>query len=494
MENQTSQQPVNAQIVPKNRKGGRCCLAVGGVGVIVFLLLFILLVIMGQKLGAEREARLDGLMDAVAQGDIVLAHTFFAKQYRDRNTPEDLEALVDEYNLKRHTAREWHLGAEDEYGNRIYEGTITLRDGSKKVFYLPVVDENDKWCVVALLTEEPKLPTVDESGDGTVEWGFSFTSATLDNIRITDKDSPAALDKSEFPDDVEEIYCLGEINWAPSDTKVMSKWYYLGPEGKDAETELVSKGISTTQNSMTLRFNLFRKGPLFPKGHYRVRLFVDGKQQVTKDFVVRQPNIEELKKRGEAGDSLALFRLGGAYVAGIGVEADPAKGLQYIKRAAEAGLPAAQYQYGVELHNGNRLPKNQEEAVKWIRKAAEQDDPDAQYDLGVFYRDGVGVPKDLTEAVVWTRKAAEQGDALAQYNLGIHYKMGVGVTEDFAQAAKWFKLAAGQNYVPAMFSLAELHENGAGVNKDIDEAVRLYQSAAEQGNEAAKAALQRLGK
>jgi len=345
-----------------------------------------------------------------------------------------------------------------------------------------------------LLTEEPELPKADESGDGGFEWGFSFTTATLKNIRITTEESSDAADQSEFAEDVEKIFCLAALAWAPSGTKIESKWYYLGPQGTDAEKELVSKTLEATQSSMDLSFHLFRKSDYFPVGRYRVKLLIDDKQQSVKEFLVRQLTIEEMAERGQSGNALALFRLGAAYMSGDGVTSDTEKGIQLIRQAAENGLPMAQYYYGIELRDGKFLPKDVPEAAKWMRRAAEQGNADAQYDLAVLYREGTGVPQNLTEAVVWTRKAAEQGDSMAQYNLGIHYKMGVGVTQDTTEAAKWLKLAVAQDNVQAMFSLAELHETGDGVTKDLDEAIRLYQNAADQGEAASKAALRRLGK
>jgi len=495
MENQAIQAELVGSSTKKSNKKRGCCLICVGIGA-VCLMLLVFLIILGLRVDEERVSRLGAMMEAIAEGNAEDAHEFFAKQHREKFTTEDVEAFINENNLQDHTACEWKLGEEDAQGNRIYNGYVTLQDGSQKILYAPVVHEDDKWSVVALLTEKPEkpeIPKTEETDDGVLTWGFSFSTATLKNVRLTAEDSASAHDQSEFPDDIDELFCLADIDWAPSGTEVECKWYYLGPDGNAPESELGSKPLVTTQSSMELRFNVFRKSQVFRQGHYRVVLYVDGKEQSRKGFVIRKPTVKEMQKRAESGDAFSLFRLGVAYIVGTEVAADPGKGVQYVKQAAEAGLPAAQYKYGVELLRGKRLAKDQTEAVKWIRKAAEQGDMDAQYDLGVFYREGTGVPTNITEAIIWTRKSAEQGDELAQCNLGLHYKLGVGVTQDFAEAAKWLELATQQGNAQAMFLLGELYENGDGLKKDMEEAIRLYRKSAAQGYEPSKAILRRLG-
>ena len=64
--------------------------------------------------------------------------------------------------------------------------------------------------------------------------------------------------------------------------------------------------------------------------------------------------------------------------------------IEEIKRKANAGDAEAQYNLGVAYQNGQGVPKNHIEAAKWFRKAAEQKHAKAQNLLGAMYRDGQG--------------------------------------------------------------------------------------------------------
>ena len=138
MENQTIQQAANpGASARRSKRGGRCCLSLAGIGV-VLVGLFVLLMIMGVRLDRERVSRWNGMMAAIARGKTDQAHRFFAKHYQDKYTPEDLRTFVEKNGLEGHTACEWELGAEDAHGNRIFNGTVTLKDGSKISLYTPV--------------------------------------------------------------------------------------------------------------------------------------------------------------------------------------------------------------------------------------------------------------------------------------------------------------------------------------------------------------------
>lgn len=88
--------------------------------------------------------------------------------------------------------------------------------------------------------------------------------------------------------------------------------------------------------------------------------------------------IEAWRPLADAGDAEAQSALGGLYLAGEGVAADPAR------------------------------------AARWFRRAAEQGDAVAQLNLGDLYDRGLGVPRDPVQAYLWLTLAAAQGRLWAE--------------------------------------------------------------------------------
>ena len=125
----------------------------------------------------------------------------------------------------------------------------------------------------------------------------------------------------------------------------------------------------------------------------------------------------ETKKKAEAGDADAQFKIGYAYYKRGGAN-DSAEAMKWWRKAAEQGYANAQFNLGAMYGNGGRgVPKDFAEAVKWFRKAAEQGYAEAQSSLGAMYYDGEGVPKDLVQAHVWYNIAGANGNGYAQGRL-----------------------------------------------------------------------------
>src|SRR5512146_1251833 len=89
--------------------------------------------------------------------------------------------------------------------------------------------------------------------------------------------------------------------------------------------------------------------------------------------------------------------------------------IQDLKKRAQAGEPEAQYILGAAYRSGGPiLAKDLAATVQWWQKAASQGHPGAQNGLGSMYQNGEGVAQDFSQAARWYRLAAEQGDAAAQ--------------------------------------------------------------------------------
>ena len=151
------------------------------------------------------------------------------------------------------------------------------------------------------------------------------------------------------------------------------------------------------------------------------------------------------------------FSLGQAFDAGLGVEKDDSKAVEWYRKAAEQGLMGAMYFLAQKLELGQGVQSDNEQAIKWHLKAAEGGLPESQYALGEHYLCEIKcVSKNWQEAARWFQMAAEQGHSNAQLRLAGMYKDGLGVPQDLNIARFWYGKAAAQGNVQAQASLEGL--------------------------------------
>lgn len=171
--------------------------------------------------------------------------------------------------------------------------------------------------------------------------------------------------------------------------------------------------------------------------------------------------------------------------------------LDEYRTAAAAGESVAQYHLGMAYLNGVGVPRDSKQALIWISKAAELGEVHAEYTLGLFYSEGYGVPKDMALARRWLRLAAgwnlpEAKEALAkldqyspapvsaqaQFETGMSYLHGrEGHEKNPALARDWLQRAATQNDPNAQYELALLYKDGLGGERDLTQARLLLQQA-----------------
>jgi len=135
---------------------------------------------------------------------------------------------------------------------------------------------------------------------------------------------------------------------------------------------------------------------------------------------------------------------------------DEIEAFKAMRRRAEAGEAEAQFKVGVMYAYGRGTAKDETEAVTWLRKAAQQKHLTAQTRLGLMLARGAGVKKSETEAAEWLRQAAEQKDPVAQFNLGLMHAHGLGVAKDRERALHWYRQAAAQGHAGARVNLGVL--------------------------------------
>src|SRR5690606_38472759 len=101
--------------------------------------------------------------------------------------------------------------------------------------------------------------------------------------------------------------------------------------------------------------------------------------------------------QAERGNPRAQFYIGVAHTSGVGVEKDPAKGIEWIQRAAESGVTSAQGNLGLAYLLGDGVARDPVKAQQWFYIAAAQGS-----DVGLYLRERNGADRSGAE-----RDAAE---------------------------------------------------------------------------------------
>lgn len=198
-------------------------------------------------------------------------------------------------------------------------------------------------------------------------------------------------------------------------------------------------------------------------------------------------SISEADALSMAGSDLPaekLNDLGVQYMAGRGVEKDPARAIEFYRKAADKGSAPAQSNLAFILWNGEHVARDVPGAIAWARKAAEQGNTPAMWLIARSYDTGEGQEQDPAKAFEWYRKCGDQGDAACLNNIGTFYAEGKGVAKDDAAALQAFRRAADKGSSIALANLGEYYRDGVGgVDRDAEMALRYFEAAAKAGEE-----------
>jgi hypothetical protein len=118
----------------------------------------------------------------------------------------------------------------------------------------------------------------------------SFTTAKLSEatmaMGVTDDNKPVNA-TTVFSPETEEIFCSVKLSNAPSDTEVTSVWVYVGGEEEGLTNYEIDNYSVITEGTRYINFSLPKGDNDFPKGDYKLVLYVDGKESVALPFTVR---------------------------------------------------------------------------------------------------------------------------------------------------------------------------------------------------------------
>lgn len=156
------------------------------------------------------------------------------------------------------------------------------------------------------------------------------------------------------------------------------------------------------------------------QGNGRAREYLAGTEETAKPAAAPArlpPAVVDLRKKADAGDADAQFRLAFLYIRGEHVAKDDAEVMKWLLLAAAQEHVDAQMTLAARYGMGEGVTKNREKAAFWYKKAAENGDANAQYIMGMYHERGLVFDPDLDEAVRWYRRAVENGNEEAKERL-----------------------------------------------------------------------------
>ncbi|MBF0887286.1 MULTISPECIES: tetratricopeptide repeat protein [Gluconobacter] len=209
-----------------------------------------------------------------------------------------------------------------------------------------------------------------------------------------------------------------------------------------------------------------------------------------------------LSRLAAAGDAEASFRVGRAYLDGIGVPPSLEEGARWIYQAAQAGHIEAAFvlatlytvglpegfeirpaQAGLDLSHvpsaGPRRP-DFHLGLHWARIAAEAGSPDAQALLGYILTNGPDDLRDLSQARSWYDRSAAAGCSQGHLGVALSILDDARTGEALASAAQHLMEATKGGLGTAFDILGRMYESGSGVPRDLGKAATYFHEAAER--------------
>jgi len=116
-----------------------------------------------------------------------------------------------------------------------------------------------------------------------------------------------------------------------------------------------------------------------------------------------------------------------------------------MRRKAEAGSCVAQGVLGICLLYGIEVETDYAEAFRWLSPAAEQQASRPTLHLAYMHQQGLGIPVNPQQAIKLFTSVATPSDSTdafaARIELGRIFSTGLGVPVDEAEAEKWYSAA-----------------------------------------------------
>ena len=148
-----------------------------------------------------------------------------------------------------------------------------------------------------------------------------------------------------------------------------------------------------------------------------------------------------------------------------------------LKQAAELGNAESQYNLGYCYRAGVGIEQNITKGIEWFAKSAEQGFNDGIYQMMMAYGNGDGVEQDPNKAFEFALKCANSGDGTCMWNVINCYYSGMGIEKNMNKMLEWSirlgKLENPENltksgYITSVrLQLAQMYRDGKELNKDL---------------------------
>ena len=118
----------------------------------------------------------------------------------------------------------------------------------------------------------------------------SFTTASLSEATMTTAvdENMQPLDTTDvFTPDTPEIFCSFKLSNAPPDTEIKAEWVYIEGELEDVSNYLMDEWSTTTDGTGYISVSIIGPYAGWPKGDYKVILYVDDEEKLSVPFYVR---------------------------------------------------------------------------------------------------------------------------------------------------------------------------------------------------------------
>ncbi len=116
-------------------------------------------------------------------------------------------------------------------------------------------------------------------------------------------------------------------------------------------------------------------------------------------------DIQEVRRKAEAGSCVNQCVLGLCYLHGINVDVDYKEAFRFLSAAADQGASRADLNLGYMHAKGLGIAKNVPEAIRLFEAVGRPEDSSdaflARIELGRIYSRGIGVPIDADAALQW---------------------------------------------------------------------------------------------
>ena len=198
---------------------------------------------------------------------------------------------------------------------------------------------------------------------------------------------------------------------------------------------------------------------------------------------------EYWRRAAELGSEDSMVSLGRAYIEGLGVTTNTARGLNLIKSAAELDSQFAARKLGyLYCANEYGIKKNLKAARKWYEVAVTEGSGDAAFDLAEMLKYEFD-DKETTRIADLFEFAAEHGVAGAMGYTGWAYQQGKGKSVNLWTAARWYQkgMKAGDAYSAGM--LGWMYNEGEGLRKNYSRALSAFRRGVELGDSFSMVAL-----